>query len=214
MRMLICASTDFEIAPTIEFLREKRTTEVECLVTGVGMTAATYAITKAVLTSQPDFILQAGVAGSLDTVLEPGQTVLVKEEFIGDLGANEKTGFASVFDLGLLQKDEKPWTGGKLVNSGNLVYVTGLEAVSAVTVNEISTHPERIRLYRNQGARIESMEGAALHYVALKENISFLQLRSISNFVGERNKSNWQMSRAIDELNRNLQDLLTKLLNV
>jgi futalosine hydrolase len=34
------------------------------------------------------------------------------------------------------------------------------------------------------------MEGAALHFVCLQEDISFIQLRAISNFVGERDSGN------------------------
>ena len=48
------------------------------------------------------------------------------------------------------------------------------------------------------------MEGAALHYVCLMEKIPFLQIRSISNYVGERNKRNWNMKEAIANLNKKL----------
>ena len=43
---------------------------------------------------------------------------------------------------------------------------------------------------------IESMEGAALHYVCLMEKIPFLQIRSISNYIGERDKKKWNMKDA------------------
>jgi futalosine hydrolase len=61
------------------------------------------------------------------------------------------------------------------------------------------------------GADIESMEGAALHYVALLENIPFLQIRSLSNFAGERDKSKWEMNKAISCLNLELQRIILKL---
>jgi futalosine hydrolase len=57
------------------------------------------------------------------------------------------------------------------------------------------------------------MEGAALHFVALQENIPFLQMRSLSNFVGERDKGNWVMDIAIANLNIELERTLSKLLN-
>ena len=56
------------------------------------------------------------------------------------------------------------------------------------------------------------MEGAALHYVGLSEKIPFLQMRSLSNFVGERNKAKWMMAEAINSLNFELQRLLIKFL--
>ena len=46
------------------------------------------------------------------------------------------------------------------------------------------------------------MEGAAFHYVCLKEHVPFAQVRAISNFVTPRDKSQWQMKKAITNLNK------------
>ena len=48
---------------------------------------------------------------------------------------------------------------------------------------------------------VESMEGAAMHYVCLQEGISFVQIRAISNYVEPIDKSKWQMGKAIKNLN-------------
>ena len=45
------------------------------------------------------------------------------------------------------------------------------------------------------------MEGAALHYTCLMEKIPFIQLRSISNYIAERDKTKWDMKRSIINLN-------------
>ena len=60
---------------------------------------------------------------------------------------------------------------------------------------------------------VESMEGAVLHYVCLKENVSFLQLRSISNFVGERNKEKWKFKESVISLNEALQNIYNSLID-
>ncbi len=52
------------------------------------------------------------------------------------------------------------------------------------------------------------MEGAAFHYVCLQEEVKFLQLRSISNAVGERDKKQWKMKEAIISLNIELDKLV------
>ena len=75
-----------------------------------------------------------------------------------------------------------------------------LPAVDGVTVNEVSTRPERIASLKQYGA-VESMEGAPLHYVCLQNDIPFIQIRAISNYVGERDKSKWQIKKALDNLN-------------
>ena len=44
------------------------------------------------------------------------------------------------------------------------------------------------------------MEGAAFHYVCLEAGVPFLQLRGLSNLVGDRNKSRWQMTTALNSV--------------
>jgi futalosine hydrolase len=58
---------------------------------------------------------------------------------------------------------------------------------------------------------VESMEGAAFHYVCLMEKIPFLQLRGISNYVGERNKANWKIRESIDALNQQLIKMINQI---
>ena len=119
-----------------------------------------------------------------------------------------------MIDLRLLDKNSLPWSYGKLSNDVEALKPTGLTIVDGVTVNEISTNKNRIDYYRNQlNASVESMEGAALHFVALQEKIPFLQMRSLSNFVGERDKSKWVMDIAIASLNIELKRIITKILS-
>ncbi|HNJ95959.1 MAG TPA: futalosine hydrolase, partial [Ferruginibacter sp.] len=77
-------------------------------------------------------------------------------------------------------------------------------------VNTITDSPlQQQQLVEHFQPDIESMEGAALHYVCLQEKVPFIQLRAISNYVGERDKSKWKMQEAIT----NLHNELLKLLN-
>jgi futalosine hydrolase len=214
MQLLLCASTEFEIRPTIDFIREETNSQVDVLITGVGMMATTFSLAKTVFNKRPDFILQAGVAGCLDKKLPLTKIVLIENEVIGDLGVEENGAFKTLFDLKLLNKNSFPWKDGKLSNNVETLQSTGLTVVDGVTVNEISTNQERIAYYHNQlNASVESMEGAALHYIALQEKIPFLQMRSLSNFVGERDKTKWVMDVAIAHLNIELIRLVRKFSN-
>ena len=58
---------------------------------------------------------------------------------------------------------------------------------------------------------VESMEGAALHYVCLMEKIPFLQIRSVSNVLGDRDKSRWKIKEAGQNLHQTLVTLIQKL---
>jgi futalosine hydrolase len=171
-------------------------------------------LTRTISANKPNLVIQAGIAGSLDPELEPGTVVIVKRESIGDLGVIEKGLFTSMFHLGFIKKDEHPFSNGKLCAPDFLLKKTGLPITDGVSINEITTNKERIRFYQNElNASVESMEGAALHYVCLMEAVPFLQLRSVSNFVGERDKSRWKIKEAVMQLNTELQKLLIKLLN-
>ena len=107
--------------------------------------------------------------------------------------------------MGLPQISD-PYTGKNLVNSEEeLLQRYNLPLVKAVTINEITTRPARIQqLQQKYQPVVESMEGAAFHYIALMEKIPYIQLRAVSNMVGERDKLKWKMKEAIQVLNEQL----------
>ncbi len=79
-----------------------------------------------------------------------------------------------------------------------------------MSVNEISTNAKKISLFKDiYKADIETMEGSAFHYVCLMRNIPFVQIRGISNVVGERDKSNWKIKEAIESIFPSLQNLIS-----
>ena len=87
-----------------------------------------------------------------------------------------------------------------------------LRQVRGISVNEITTDPARIEwVQQNLSPVVESMEGGALHYTCLQESIPFLQIRSVSNEIGIRDKTKWDVPTAIRCLNEKLIGLLTQL---
>jgi futalosine hydrolase len=80
---------------------------------------------------------------------------------------------------------------------------TNLPQVNAITVNQIITNKALLqKIATKYKPTIESMEGAALHYVCIQHNVPFVQIRGISNYVGERNKSKWKIKEAIRNSNQ------------
>jgi futalosine hydrolase len=211
MYILLAAATSFEIQPAIEALSSPSTgLKVKPLITGVGAIATCWSIMRQIDSNRPDLIVQAGIAGCL-TDRTSGEVVAIGEDELADQGVWEEGGFKSVFGMKLADGDAFPFTGGRLVNPyRQLLALTGLPCVGALTVNEITTDTKRIGWYQqNTKAVVESMEGAALHYVCLREAVPFLQLRSISNVVGMRNKTKWDIKLAIERLNEELIPLLS-----
>jgi futalosine hydrolase len=185
---------------------------IDFLITGVGSIAITHSLMRQIGRRKPDMIIQAGIAGCF-TSRQPGEVVVIREESLADLGVWEEGRFNSLFDLKLEQPDTRPFRGGLLVNPyKKLLELSGLEPVRAITVNEISTDRARIEwIQQNTAPVVESMEGGGLHYVCLQENIPFLQLRSVSNVIGERDKTKWNIKAAITSLNNQLMVLFKKL---
>ena len=68
------------------------------------------------------------------------------------------------------------------------------------------------KLSGNTHGQIESMEGFPFFYVSLMKNIPFISLRAISNYVEPRNKENWQINAAVQNLNEVLVRILKEKL--
>ncbi len=209
MQILLIAATEEEIQPFTD-----NNSEIDVLISGAGVPSTLYHLQKRMHQIDYDFIIQAGIAGTFNNDIQLGQTVLVKQDSFGDLGMEEKEIFTSIFETGLADKNEFPLKNGWLVNENEILKTSSLSSVKAITVNKVSDSLlQKQQLIKQFGADIESMEGAALHYVCLQENIPFLQMRTVSNHVGERDKTKWKMKEAIHNLNTELFKLIKGLTN-
>ncbi len=207
MKLLITAATQHEIP---FFTSAGENTDV--LITGVGIAATMYHLQKRLQQMDYELVIQAGFAGAYGNSLTLGATVLVQKDTFGDLGMEEKGGYQTIFDIGLADKNEFPFTDGWLLNDHELVNSLWFQKVSSVTVNKVSDDEALTQQRKNTfHPGIETMEGAALHYVCLQENIPFLQLRAISNIVGERDKTKWKLKEAVENLNTELLKLINHL---
>ena len=204
MRILVIAATEFEIAP---FIADNK--DVEILITGVGVPSTMYHLQKKLPEKAWDLVIQAGIAGSFNYDLGLGEVVLVKQDTFADIGMEEKENFMTIFQAGFAEKDSYPFSDGWLINPNPLFSRSLLPAVKGITVNKVSdSMVQKLQSINNFAPEIESMEGAALHYVCLQERVPFIQIRSISNCIGERDKSKWKLKEAIENLNLALSKLL------
>ena len=202
MKILIVSATEMEVAIAKEQLNTSP--NISFHITGVGMLAAAVSLTKLVFIHKPDLIIQVGIAGCFDTSIDLGKVVLVKDEILGDTGVEENGEWKDLFKTKFIPPNEAPFTNGKLVNKHRSEYnLLQLPVVTSLTVNEITTRSERIAQLKSlYNPTIESMEGAALHYVCNDLNIPYLQIRGLSNYIGERDKSKWLIKEAVENANR------------
>ena len=213
MNILVVAATVLEITPFLERLRSEKDvagkTDIDLLITGIGLNATTYSLTKQLSLKRPDLIIQAGVGGCFDSSVALGSVLAIKQEAIADQSVIELDKLKTMFDLKLLPENQFPFTKGWLVNKSEILKKIKLKKVTGVSVNEITTSRQKVKFYTERFAPVvESMEGAALHYVCLTEKIPFVQIRSVSNYIAERNKKNWNMKESIVNLNKELFRLL------
>jgi futalosine hydrolase len=132
-----------------------------------------------------------------------GGLVKITTDGYGDLGAEDHDAYLDITELGLLQPDEPPFTHARLaMPASDLADRIDLPDASGLTVNTVSGGLRTIAMRWNKYCcDIESMEGAAFHYVCLQEGVPFAQVRAVSNYVTPRDKSQWKMKVAITNLN-------------
>lgn len=205
--ILVIAATAKEINPFIELTRTGGfKNNVDILISGIGLTTSTYHLTKQLALKKYGLVVQAGVAGSFNLKIPLGSVVAVKQDTIADQSVVELQKLKTLFDLKLVPQDQYPYKKGWLINPNReILKKTKLKIVKGISVNQITTSKQMIKFYRDVfDPATESMEGAALHYVCLMEKIPFIQIRSISNYIGERNKKKWDMMISIVNLNKAL----------
>lgn len=221
MKILIVSATTFEIDLTVAYLNnhwkaglsdswESDNHEVEILITGVGAFNTMYELMNCLKKADYSLIIQAGIGGAYQKDKPLGGVYYLNSERFGDLGIEEKNGdFTSIFQTSLINKDEYPFVDGVLINP-DATLAKFLPFANGITLNTVTGTENRARKLSRQypDIEIESMEGAPFFYVCLKEKVPFMSLRSISNYVEDRNKENWKMKDAIESLNSALSELL------
>lgn len=207
MNLLIVAATELEIGP---FLQKKNNEEV--LITGLGIAATVFSLTKRLMSKDFDFVIQAGIGGAFNKRFDLGEVVKIQQDTFADSGIVEGGNFKTLFELGFINENDFPYTKGWLVNPEPLSFQNHLAAAKGVTVNAIGENGLQNKWVREKfSPDIESMEGAAFHYVCLQKGIRFLQLRGISNYVGERDKTKWKLKESIENLNATLLNIIEKI---
>jgi futalosine hydrolase len=228
MHILVVAATIFEIRPFLDKLLyvsgnndclshyQHHSLRVDVLIPGVGMVPTAYHLGRQLALQRYDLAINAGIAGSFNKSISPGTVVQVVEDCVPELGAEDGDNFLSVFDLGLADPDSHPYKGGRLVNdpagSGEPCdneVTRKLRKVKAITSNSVRGNIGSIaRIRRITEADLESMEGAAFFFSCLCEKVPCIQIRSISNFIEQRDKSKWNLDLALKNLNSVLWDIV------
>ncbi|MFH1297658.1 MAG: futalosine hydrolase [Bacteroidota bacterium] len=223
MKILLVSATHFEVQKLVDrndpveiitdhlyHLRKERM-QVYLLTPGIGMLHTAFYLGKVLAQRSYDLAVNVGICGAYCRDIPLGSIVHVTTECLPEPGAEKDGLFRSVFELGLMPPDEYPFVDGKLVNTVIPGWKT-IDRLPVVTGNSVSTlyaDPGRIhQLTKLFPADVESMEGAAFLFGCLVEKLPSVQIRAVSNYVGERDKTKWEIRLAV----KNLHDVLVRLI--
>lgn len=183
MRILLVVATADEI-----FQDQFHSHEV--LITGVGMVNTSIKLTKYLLKNDVDLVVNMGVAGSFHDNLSVGDVVEVIEDNFSEIGFENGNSFENFSDFD--------------IETNYCVKTrTDLAKVKSITVNTVHGNDGSIsEIIKRINPDIESMEGAAVFKVCKEFSTACIQIRSVSNKIEKRDKSEWDLPLAIANLNK------------
>ena len=222
MRILICAAEQEELDCAIQALRLYESkiagkAQVDFMLTGIGSTSTCYKVTKKLVEAEAEgnryaLAVNIGIAGSYDLEKFPvGSTALVVKEHFGDVGFMTALGFQTLFDSKTLDANMFPFKEGALEMLPLPEYFNDIantyKRATGVTTQTITGDQKTVEsLIKKYSPQIETMEGAAFFYVCLNEYVKFIQIRSVSNKVGEEDTAKWDTPKALASLKEALKE--------
>ena len=197
------------------------------LISGIGKTNASRGTTFLIEKFSPGIIIHIGVGGAYPlSGLRAGDIAVAEKEIYGDEGVLLKDGFhtAEMIGIPLLVKTPKKYFNEFPQNKKLLKMAVRISRVtfhaSNITVRSgpfltLSTCTGTVRrareIEKTFHAICENMEGAAVAHVCMSCGIPMVEIRGISNIVGERNKKKWNINLAAENCQRVVLELLKEI---
>ncbi|HTX56078.1 MAG TPA: futalosine hydrolase [Candidatus Acidoferrales bacterium] len=188
MILLVCA-----VAQELNWLGPRA--GVEALVGGIGPVDAASRVSRALAASKYDMVVNAGIAGAFEGVAHVGDGVVVGEELYE---LQQENGAPLALPPGNIVADRVP-CDSQLIEA---ITALGFPLVRGITVSQVTTTDATAQRLRARGAEIESMEGFAVLRAAQLAGVPAIEVRGISNMVGDRAKSGWDFDAGIAGLKR------------
>ncbi|WNB91736.1 futalosine hydrolase [Bacillus sp. NEB1478] len=201
-RILIMTSVSAEREAILRGIGENERIDVE--LAGVGPIAAGIQTVKALSTGDYDLVINMGIAGGFVGKAEPGSIVIADEIVSADLGAESPDGFIPLDELGFgastrVKVDEQLVASlFNALNEARIPARTGIILTLSTVTGTTDTTSEL--MVREPFAVAEAMEGYGVAMAAGEFGVPVLEIRSISNPIGPRDRSAWRMKEAFGTL--------------
>jgi futalosine hydrolase len=187
---------------------------VRLLTTGPGQVNAVQALTAAIEDERPALVLQIGCAGAFEASgLGVGDIGIATEEIDAHLGMEAPVAGSPPAPLpfSVTRNDHGEirnryvWDDRLAAGAEEIIRRAFPEAEVRVlsgpflTVSTITATDRTASNYHHIFAPcMESMEGAGAAHIAIHYRLPFLEIRSASNLVGNRNRENWNLPLAFE----------------
>ena len=213
-KILIVAATQKEVEYLIDLPQNINNQEIEridFLITGIGIVNTIHNLTDLLKDVEYNLVINIGICGAYNRELELGQVVEVIEDCFADQLVETGSQELKWFEAGFNSNTVFPYTeNGKLLPSHS-ISLSELNKVKSITSDTVHASEQSIsKISQLFAPDIETMEGAAVFYVCRKMNIDVIQIRSISNYVEIRNKKEWKIEMAIENLTPFVKTILLK----
>jgi futalosine hydrolase len=185
--------------------------ELHAFSVGVGPVAAAVG-TVTMLATGYEMVVSAGIAGGFRGRVEVGDVVLANLATYADLGVRvTDDGFMSLRDIGISQDSSLAFGDQRLIDrlSPAQVLVGEVLTLSAMTGTEADADELAVRYPR---ALAEAMEGFAVVAAArYNHDVRYVaEIRAISNIIGRRDLSTWNIPLAFSALANAMSTLLSE----
>jgi futalosine hydrolase len=220
---LIVSATRKEVAPLFDHALQVLTTDAdnlftlvyptrewELLITGVGIANTAYHLGLRLNQKRRyKAVIQVGIAGAWDRNLPIGSVVAVTTDCFSEMGVMTPDHFLTMEQMGfpLLETNSEKFYN-IIHNPNSLPQLNSVQGITVNSVHSCENYAKQTRdIWTGYGYdfQVESMEGAAFllacHH---RKQPIFHQIRSISNYVENRDLSQWNIPLAVENLGRYL----------
>jgi futalosine hydrolase len=168
---------------------------VDVVVAGVGPVEAAAGTARALAAQTYDAVVNAGIAGGFRDRCTVGDAVVCSRDDYAELGLEDGSTFPLPDGLALERYVEADPNLLRPFLAGAIPVIVGRGVTSAIVT---TTTARALVLAHRFRADVESMEGFAVLRAAQLAGIPAIEIRGVSNLVGERESNGWDFRAGAD----------------
>jgi futalosine hydrolase len=172
------------------------------VVSGVGPAPAAAVTATALALGSYATVLNLGICGGFRGAAAIGDVVVATDLVAADVGTDSAEGFLGLAELGWAE-ESLPVPAALVQSAADRLRGAGLPVVTGpiLTLSSMTgTDARADELAGRHGAVAEAMEGRGVADVATLHGVPVLEVRTVSNAVGRRDKAAWRFDLALDAL--------------